>query len=88
VVSRKITGTVIGREARAIAAEANIPVFDTEVENRTPFNEALTVGKTIFEWAPNSPAAREIQALTHELLDTFNEEKLPTARPQARAATR
>jgi chromosome partitioning protein len=76
VVSRKITGTVIGREARVMAAEVGIPVFETEIENRTPFNEALTMGKTIFEWAPNSAAAREIQALTHELLDVFNEQKL------------
>lgn len=69
VVSRKITGTVIGREARAMAAEVGIPVFATEVENRTPFNEAMTMGKTIFEWAPGSAAAREIRALTDELLD-------------------
>jgi hypothetical protein len=37
------------------------------------------MGKTIFEWAANSPAVREIQALTHELLDVFNAEKLRTS---------
>jgi chromosome partitioning protein len=74
VVSRKIGGTVMGRDARAMAADAGIPVFDTEIEQRVAFNEALTLGKTIFEYAPNSAAVREIQALTHELLDTFNEQ--------------
>jgi chromosome partitioning protein len=71
VVSRKIRGTVMGRDARAAAADAGIAVFDTEVEQRVAFNEALTLGKTIFEYAPNSAAVKEIQALTHELLDTF-----------------
>jgi chromosome partitioning protein len=71
VVSRKIRGTVMGRDARVAAADAGIPVFDTEVEQRVAFNEALTLGKTIFEYAPNSAAVKEIQALTHELLDTF-----------------
>ena len=34
------------------------------------------MGKTIFEYAAASPAVREIQALTHELLDVFNEQNL------------
>ena len=76
VVSRKIHGTVIGRDARINAASAGIPVFDTEVENRVSFAEAGTLGKTIFEYAPNSAAVREIQTLTHELLDMFNGEAI------------
>ena len=79
VVSRKITGTVLGRDARAMAADTGIPIFETEIEQRVAYGEALTMGKTIFEWAANSPAVREIQALTHELLDVFNDEKLRTS---------
>lgn len=71
VVSRKISGTVLGRDARAMAADAGIPMFETEVEQRIVYAEALTMGKTIFEWGGNNAAVREIQALTHELLDTF-----------------
>jgi len=29
------------------------------------------MGKTIFEWGTNNAAVREIQALTHELLDAL-----------------
>jgi chromosome partitioning protein len=86
VVSRKIGGTVLGRDARAMAADAGIPTFETEIEQRIAYAEALTMGKTIFEWAANSLAVREIQALTHELLDVFNAEKLRTSPETAAVA--
>jgi chromosome partitioning protein len=78
VVSRKINGTVLGRDTRANAADAGIPTFETEIEQRVAYAEALTLGKSIFEWAGNSAAAREIQSLTHELLDVFNEQNIRT----------
>lgn len=71
VVSRKITGTVLGRDARAMAADAGIPIFKTEIEQRVAYAEALTLGKTVFEWGGNNAAVREIQTLTHELLDAL-----------------
>ena len=87
VVSRKIGGTVLGRDTRTMAGDAGIPVFETEIEQRVAYAEALTMGKTIFEWASNSAAVREIQALTHELLDVFNEQNLhPSAETEAATA--
>jgi chromosome partitioning protein len=83
VVSRKIQGTVLGRDARAMAADAGIPIFDTEIEQRIAYAEAATMGKTVFEWGGNNAAVREIQNLTHELLDVFNEQVLL---PSAEAA--
>jgi chromosome partitioning protein len=71
VVSRKIQGTILGRDARAMAADTGILIFDTEIEQRIAYAEALTMGKTIFEWGGNNAAMREIQSLTHELLDAF-----------------
>jgi chromosome partitioning protein len=85
VVSRKITGTVLGRDARAMAADAGIPIFETEIEQRVAYAEALTMGKTIFEWGTNTAAAREIQTLTHELLDTCKSDE-QVVRPGAEAA--
>ena len=73
VVSRKIGTTILGRDTRSMAADAGIPIFETEIEQRIAYAEALTMGKTIFEWAGRSPAVKEIQNLTHELLDAFNE---------------
>jgi chromosome partitioning protein len=86
VVSRKIQGTILGRDARAMAADAGIPIFDTEIEQRIAYAEALTMGKTVFEWGGNNAAIREIQSLTHELLDAFkpNEQVLfPSAEAAA-----
>ena len=72
VVSRKIGGTVLGRDTRAMAADAGIPAFKTEIEQRIAYAEALTMGKTIFEWAGRGAAITDVQSLTHELLDVFH----------------
>ena len=76
VVSRKIGTTVLGRDTRGMAADAGIPTFETEIEQRVAYAEALTMGKTIFEWAGRGPALTEIQSLTHELLDVLNEQDI------------
>jgi chromosome partitioning protein len=85
VVSRKIGGTVLGRDARNMAADAGIPTLETEIEQRIAYGEALTMGKTIFEWSSRGPAVSEIQILTHELLDVLNEQNIHTS-PKAKAA--
>jgi chromosome partitioning protein len=87
VVSRKIGTTVLGRDTRSMAADAGIPIFDTEIEQRVAYAEALTMGKTIFEWMGRGPAVAEIQSLTHELLDVLNEQDI-CASPEAQAANR
>lgn len=68
VVSRKIGKTVIGREIRTMASEAGIPILQSEIEQRVAYAESMTMGKTIFEWLPNSPAAKEIANLTKEII--------------------
>ena len=67
VVSRKIGKTVIGRDIRSMAAEAGLPILESEIEQRVAFAEGMTMGQTIFEWAGNSNAAREIELLTNEI---------------------
>lgn len=83
VVSRKIGKTIIGREIRTMAAEAGIPILDAEIEQRVAFAESLTMGQTIFEWAPSSPAAREIEALTQEIETYVQEELFDSTEAQA-----
>ena len=68
VVSRKLASTVIGREVRELAADGGLPILTTEIGSRVAFAEALTLGQTVFEWAPRSPAAAEIDALATEIL--------------------
>ncbi len=86
VVSRKIGNTIIGRDIRAMAAEAAIPILGTEVEQRVAFAESMTMGKTIFEWSARSAAAREIHHLSDEILSHV-QENIHSC-PQAQAAKR
>ena len=84
VVSRKIGKTVIGRDIRAMAAEAGLPILSSEIEQRVAFAESLTMGQTIFEWGNDRNAAREIEALTKEIErhveeDVFNGSKAKAA---------
>lgn len=84
VVSRKIGKTVIGRDIRTMAGEAGIPILKTDIEQRVPFAESMTMGQTIFEWAPDSPAASEINCLTQEIMNHGNENVLDS--PEAQTA--
>jgi chromosome partitioning protein len=86
VVSRKIGATVLGRDTRVMAADAGIPTFETEIEQRVAYGEAMTMGKSIFEWSGRGPAVVEIQTLTHELLDVLNEQDIRTS-PEGEAAS-
>jgi chromosome partitioning protein len=57
VVSRKTAGTVLGKEAKTMAAGAGLTILRTEIEQRIAFAEAMTMGQTIFEWA-GTPGGR------------------------------
>jgi chromosome partitioning protein len=67
VASRKIPGTVLGREVRAMASDAGLGLFRTEIEQRIAYAEAMTMGKTVFEWAGSARGVFEIQYLTSEI---------------------
>lgn len=84
VVSRKIGKTVIGRDIRNMAAEAALPILSSEIEQRVAFAESLTMGQTIFEWAGDSNAAREIEQLTEEIERHVEEDVF--SRPEASAS--
>lgn len=59
LISKKIVGTVLGREARDTLEVFNIPVFKAEISQRIALSEAGIMGQTIFEYAPLSQAAEE-----------------------------
>ena len=86
VVSRKIGNTVIGREIRTMAAATGIPILTAEITQRVAYAESLTMGKTIFEWAPGRPAACEIEKLTKEILSY--EQEVISERPKTQIAYR
>ena len=68
VINRRVSTTVIGREARQALAEQPLPALRSEVHQRIVFADSVTAGRLARETAPDSAAAREITALVDELL--------------------
>ena len=68
VINRRVSTTVIGREARGALAEQPLPALRAEVHQRIVFADSVAAGRLARETAPDSVAAREITALVDELL--------------------
>lgn len=79
LVSRGIPNTVISRSIREHVADHGIPLLDAFVANRVAFAEALTMGRTIFEWAPGSVAANEFSTVMQEIGEFYEQEGLGEA---------
>ncbi len=82
LVSRVIVNTVISRSIRDHVADHGIPLLRATVANRVAFAEALTMGKTIFEWAPDSTATLEFSTVMQEIGAFYEQEKSDEADPQ------
>jgi len=68
LICRKIVGTRIGREAREALETYGMDLFETEISQRVAFVEAMISGRSVLAHAPNSEAAKEIRALSNEIL--------------------
>ncbi len=75
LVNRKIVNSTIGREVNEVLQEYEIPILEQAISQRVVFAEALNSGNTVLETASNSPAAKEILALTNEILAAIEEEE-------------
>ncbi len=70
LISRKITGTTIGKEVRDTIQTYGLPVFKTEISQRIAVCESLIIGKGVVEYQPNSSAAKEFKNLSKEVEKT------------------
>lgn len=68
LISRKIVGTNLGREARDALQAFKIPILKTEICQRVALCEAGILGQTIHEYAGNSQATDEFNDLGKEVL--------------------
>ncbi len=68
VINRKIVGTAIGRDVAGALEQFSVPLFTAQVAQRVAFAEAAAHGSTVLELAPTSAAAKEIEAVTDELM--------------------
>jgi chromosome partitioning protein len=67
LISRKVTGTTPGKEARDALSAYKTPIFNTEISQRIDFVKSLIAGMTVLDYAPKSEAAKEITALCAEI---------------------
>lgn len=67
-INRRVSTTVIGREARGALADQPLPALQAEVRQRIVFAESVAAGRLAPELAPDSAAEREVSSLVDELL--------------------
>lgn len=77
-INRRITGTVIGREARPALTNHPYPTLATEVHQRVAFADSATAGRLVSEYCAASPAAFEVGSLASEVMEMQTE--LPICR--------
>jgi chromosome partitioning protein len=68
VINRRVGATVIGRETRRALTDQPLPVLVSEIRQRIVFAESVADGQLAGERKDDCPAAREIAALTREVL--------------------
>jgi len=73
LISRRVAGTVVGRDVRKILDAYGMGLIDTEISQRTDFVRSMLQGLSILEYAPKSDAAKEIRSLCHEVMSNFGQ---------------
>jgi chromosome partitioning protein len=68
VFVRKLPSTALGKNARAILENCELPVFAAETMFRVAWQEAITAGMGIAQYAPRDKGALELRSLVDELL--------------------
>ena len=66
-MSRMHPRTVLGTAMRSNMTASGIELLEAVICNRVAFAEALLQGLTIYEWAPDSPATAEVDAVMDEI---------------------
>jgi chromosome partitioning protein len=69
VLTMTMSATVISRHARNQLTEAGYPLLKAEMANRVAYPEAGIEGLSPSIVAPDGPAARDISAIVHEIMN-------------------
>ena len=67
LVSRKVPRTRLGRDGREAIAALGMEVFETEISQRIAYVESMIAGVSVFQYAPKSEAAKELEDLCEEI---------------------
>lgn len=68
LISKKIPNTRIGREVREALEGYGLEVMETEISQRIAYVESMIAGESVLTFIPDSESAKEITALTKEIL--------------------
>ena len=69
VINRKIVNTALGRDVAEALADYPVPVLKAAVCQRIALAESAAQGQTVFETAPQNPAAKELLTLVDEIME-------------------
>jgi chromosome partitioning protein len=72
-INRKIANTAIGRDAIDAIKEYGVTILKSQICQRVVFAESAATGRIVTEIDKNSEAAKEIEALTKELMKNHEE---------------
>lgn len=67
VLSRAISGTVLGRTAREALAAYGVRIYRSELAQRIAHAEAAAVGQSVLAYEPGGKAVEEVRALAREV---------------------
>ena len=67
LISKKIVGTNLAKEARETCEMLKLPILKTEISQRIALCESAITGQSVLEYAPNSMAAEEFIELEKEI---------------------
>jgi len=67
LISKKIVGTNLAKEARDTCQMLKIPILKTEISQRIVLCESAITGQSVLEYAPNSMATEEFIDLEKEV---------------------
>ena len=73
VFVRKLPATALGKGARAILENGDLPVLAAETTFRVAWQEAITAGVGVAQYAPRDKAAKELRAVVDEVLALMGE---------------
>lgn len=72
VLSRVINGTKVGKEVRDVLADYELPVLDTQINQRIIFSNSAATGKTALHFKKtDEAAANEIESLAQEIISKY-----------------
>jgi chromosome partitioning protein len=73
LITKKIPGTRVGRNAREAMSVFGFGLLETELCQRVAYIDAIASGVSVMQYAPSCKAAAEIEALCEEILSGWME---------------